>query len=368
MDRESLAHQLGQLEDAIRSIGEELALFLVYERPDRVEERPALARTFYAERCMSEAALNEMIVALRSVEAYVELFANELDFITALTDGRIERLRRRVRVIYNGIGWGITEGGFEPGRKALLPALADSFGLYCANSDAYTSALALHRFHSIHLLRALGVLAPPVWHFRRHGGWAAGRPPAGERVIVKSTYEAWSVGVTEDSVFVVDGRVDDRVAAIAESIGQSVTVQRFVAGREVCVPIVSCPGPELAPPVEQVLAKAPRDAEAFFTIGDNLDASAVSYVPYSCDEPTWQQMRETSFATFDHLQMRGIGRMDFRVDEDGVPWLTDVAISPSWDHESSIFASLSQLGLSYEAFLRVLVASAISVQAPWSAA
>jgi D-alanine-D-alanine ligase-like ATP-grasp enzyme len=79
-------------------------------------------------------------------------------------------------------------------------------------------------------------------------------------------------------------------------------------------------------------------------------------------------MRETSLATFEHLQMRGIGRMDFRVDEGGVPWLTDVAISPSWDRESSIFASLSQLGLSYEAFLRVLLASAISVQAPWSAA
>jgi D-alanine-D-alanine ligase len=185
-------------------------------------------------------------------------------------------------------------------------------------------------------------------------------------VIVKSTYEAWSVGVTDASVFIVGDDLDDRVAAISESIGQSVTVQRFVAGREVCVPIVSCPVPEVAPPVEQVLAKAPRDAEAFFTIGDNLDAAAVSYVPFSCDEDTWEQMRATSHSTFEHLQMRGVGRMDFRVDATGMPWLTDVAISPSWDRASSIFASLSQLGLDYDAFLRVLLASAISTRAPWS--
>ena len=33
-------------------------------------------------------------------------------------------------------------------------------------------------------------------------------------MIAKSTYESWSVGVTEESVFVVDDTCDERVAAM----------------------------------------------------------------------------------------------------------------------------------------------------------
>ncbi len=87
---------------------------------------------------------------------------------------------------------------------------------------------------------------------------------------VKSTYESWSVGVTEESIFVVDDTCEERVAAIAEEIGQSATVQEFVAGPEVCVPVFSCPEMVVTPPIEAILTKAPGDGEAVTTIDDNL--------------------------------------------------------------------------------------------------
>lgn len=354
--------RLRELEAALRRAGDDLALFMVYERPSQVADRPALARTYFAQRCVSDTQLNLMIDAFRSIGAYVELFDGELPFLRALADGNLDRIDRRLRVVYNGIGFGVTDGGFLPGRMALIPSVADSYGLICANSDAYTCAFALHRFHSFVVLRALGVAAPPVWHFRPKAGWMGEPPPRGTKVIAKSTYEAWSVGVTEDSVFVVDGACDRRVAAIAEEIGQAVTVQEFVSGREVCVPIIAFPEPIITPPVEQILTKAPRDADAVMTIDDNLNQSAVTYELFDGAEATLDSMRRTCLEVFDILQVKALGRMDFRVAADGQPWLTDAAITPGLSEASSAFASLSQLGFDHPSFLRLVVAATLGAR------
>lgn len=351
--------RLRRLEAALAERGSDVALHLVYERASRVVERPALARTFFAERCTTDEALNQMLVAFRAIGAYAELYDGEKPFLRALVGDGLDRLERSLHVIYNGLGWGVTPGGFKPGRKAMLPAIADAYGLLCANSDAYTCALALHKFHSFLVLRALGVRTPATWHFRAERGWMGPAPSPGTKVIVKSTYEAWSVGVTENSVFRVGHDCEERVRRVAESIGQAVTLQEFVAGREMCVPVLSSPQKVVGPPVEQLLAKSLGDPEAVFTIDDNLNHEAVSYVPFEGPSTLVAEMQETALRTFDILQMQAFGRMDFRVDSDGRPWLTDVAISPSWEPYSSAYTSFAGLGLDNDEFLRLIVAASL---------
>ena len=356
---EAAAARFLEVTEAIKRVGEEIALSLVFARPSLVDQRPAVARVAYAERCISDEQLSEMISAFRSIGSYVELFEGELPFLEALAGGRLSALDRRFQLVHNGIGWGITDDGYLPGRKSLIPAVADSFGMIGTSSDAYTSSIALHRYHSFVLLRALGVRAPEVWHFRRGLGWMGDPPPVGVKVIAKSTYEAWSVGVTDESVFVVDLSCEERLTDIAGSIGQPVTVQRFVSGREVCVPIVALPERLVTPPIEQVIAKAPRDRDAFLTLSDNFETGAVSYVPFDGPEHLVRQMASTTKRVFDIMQSDLIGRMDYRIDEDGVPWLTDVAIEPGWSRGAALFKSIEQLGLDYPQFLRLLMGGAL---------
>ena len=65
---------LRELERRFSKRAREVAIFLVYDRPDRINERPELARSFFAERCVSDDQLARMIEVYRSVGAYVELF------------------------------------------------------------------------------------------------------------------------------------------------------------------------------------------------------------------------------------------------------------------------------------------------------
>ena len=354
--------RLREVHDLVANAGERMAVFLVYERPSAVDARPALARTFFAERCSTDHSLTQIVESFRSIGAYVEVFQGEQDFIEALATGRLDSLGRPVKFIYPSIGFGITDGGFEPGRMALIPALADSYGLTCANSDAYTCAMAMHRYHSFVLLRALGVEIPPVWFFRRQEGWLGDRPINGTKVIVKSTYEAWSVGVTERSVFEMADDSDSIIADIASEIGQPVTVQQFVPGREVCQPVISARDLIPVPCVEQILSKAPGDPDAFLTIDDNLSDGSFVYEPFAADEPLLDELHRRANEVFRTFQQRSFGRMDFRIDAAGKPWLTDAAVTPSLSDDGSAFRSLELLGFSHPEFLRIVAGASLISQ------
>lgn len=355
------AQHLLVLERSLADRGPELALFLVYDRPGRVDDRPGLARRFFAQRCVSDTQLNQTIAAFRSIGSYVELFEGEQPFIQALASGRLHGVERELKVVYNGIEGGVGVGGFEPGRKALIPSVADAFDMVCANSNAHGCAIGRHKFHYFTLLSALGVRTPPAWHFRPERGWASGcGPPRGTKVIAKSTYESWSVGVTDESVFTADDSTDARVAAIADDIGQAVTVQEFISGPEICVPVLADPDPQVMPPVEVVLSKAPGDGDAVMTIDDNLEHAAVAYAPFSGAPQVEEQLREASLTAFDVLELQAFARMDFRVDSTGTAWITDVGVSPGLSTASSAFASLAQLGFDHASFLRVVVASTLA--------
>jgi D-alanine-D-alanine ligase len=220
--------------------------------------------------------------------------------------------------------------------------------------------LTLHKFHSFLVLEALGVRVPRTWQYRADHGWVGSAPPAGLRVIAKSTFEASSVGVTDASVFEVSDDDGVRLRALAESIGQPVTVQEFIAGTEICVPVISRNNPIIGPPVEAVITRATGSPEAVMTIDDALRPDGYSHREFSGPLALTEALGTTALRVFEMLELRGLARCDFRVDAAGVPWLFDVAVEPGIGARGSAFRSLSMLGLDYPGFLRVMLAASLS--------
>ena len=355
------SERLHAVEQALVRGAEDLALFLVYDRPERERERPGLSRTYFAARCVSDQQLDATIEAFRSVGAYVELFAGERAWIAALADERLTRLPQRMKAAFNGIGWGIGAEGFMPGRKALVPLLADAFEITCVNADAHACAVTVHKFHSSLVLDGLGICAPRTWHYRLAHGWVGSAPPRGTRVITKSTYEAWSVGVTSESIFETDDTLDARVAAIAQRIGQAVTVQEFVPGREVYVPVWSCPEHILTPPMEATAARAASDPDAVLTIEDSIQGG-VRFRPFDGPEELLERLCAMAIRVVDAFDLYGLARVDFRIDNEERPWVIDIAVDPGVAVENSAFQSAAQCGFDYQSFLRAVVATTLAAR------
>jgi D-alanine-D-alanine ligase len=356
------ADRLRALERALVRNANHLALFLVYDRPEREGERAGLWRTYFAQRCVSDQQLEVTVNAFRSVGAYVELFAGERAWISALAEGRLQRLPQPMKAAFNGIGWGVGVDGFMPGRKALVPLLADAYGITCINSDAHACAVTVHKFHSSLVIDGLGIRAPRTWHYRPPHGWVGGVPAQGTRVIAKSTFEAWSVGVTDGSVFMVDDTLDARVGAVAESIGQAVTVQEFISGREVYVPVFSCPERIVTPPMEALAAKAPGDPDTVMTIEDSLRGGGVCFRPFEASADLMENLGRTAIKVLDIFDMYGLARIDFRIDDADQLWVFDIAIDPGVAIENSAFQSLAHFGFDHGAFLRTVVAATLSAK------
>ena len=354
--------RLQALEKALQKRGRDLAVLLVYDRPSLVEERPGLARTFFAERCVPDSQLHEMSNAFRAIGAHVEIFDGDHRFLEALADGRHGRIDRSLLVAYNGLGYSVGDGAFRPGRKSLIPLVADSYGFTCANSDAYACAFTLHKFHCFTLLYTLGVNAPMTWGYEPATGWINGLPPIGTKVIAKSNYESWAVGVTPTSVFTVDDLCTERVSTISEAIGQAVVVQEFISGLEVYVPVLSCPELVAAPPVESILKRGPHDHDAFVTIDDNLSEDSLSYRRFDSSDTVQERLCREAKQIFGLLQMEGLGRIDFRVDAKGQPWVIDVAISPGMEVGGSASKSLAEFGFEHPSFIRLAVAASLATR------
>jgi D-alanine-D-alanine ligase len=348
------------LELGLRAVGPELAVFLVYDRPTRVADRPGIDRAHFLDRCVSDEQLAQMIDSLRSIGAYVEVLDGDLEFLTAVGTKGLTSVDRRLKLAYNGIEGGIAFDGFKPGRKALIPAVADALGILCSNSTAHACAIGRHKFQYFTLLQALGIRAPRVWHFRPDLGWAGGVSPEAEsRVIIKSTYESWSVGVLSETAIVVDDSFDERVADVAATIGQAVCVQEFVAGPEVCIPVFGVPQMVCSPPVRAILSRAPFDLEAIMTFHDNILGGGVTYERFESSPGVMDRLNNVALNAMQALELSAFGRVDVRIDHEGNPWVIDIGVSPGVSTGSSAFASIASLGFSHAEFVRIVIGASL---------
>lgn len=354
--------RLQAVEAALEERAEDLAVDFVFDRPSLLSRRPGLARTFFAERCVPQRQIEQMRAAFHAIGVRTEVFESDHAFLAAVARGATKRKSDELRLVYNGLGYSVGKDAFQPGRKALLPLIADSYGLVCLNSNAYACTITLHKFHSFRLLQGLGVTVPKTWQFRLEDGWVDGEPDHGIKVIAKSTYDAWAVGVNDSSVFVSNANCTDRVAALAESIGQDLSVQEFKSGKEVYVPVFSCPELVTGPPVESVLRRAPTDEDAYVTLADNLDDAAIFYRPFVADEEVLARLRGAARRIFDLLQMEGFGRIDFRVDAEGQPWVFDIAISPGMEAGGAGAKSVAVYGFDHARFVRLVAAATLATR------
>jgi len=87
--------------------------------------------------------------------------------------------------------------------------------------------------------------------------------------------------------------------------------------------------------------------------------------PFSIRRPrvgaTLSGPRRPSLAAIspDVLELRAFARMDFRVDDHGRAWLTDVGVSPGLAPDNSAFSSVFELGFDYPSFLRLVGAATL---------
>lgn len=194
-----------------------------------------------------------------------------------------------------------------------------------------------------------------------------------ERVIVKSVWEHASIGLDAASVIRRSGFDDAAALAAAiearrDSLGGEAFVEQFVQGREFNVSMLEAADrneAQVLPPAEIEFIDWPDDEPHIVGYAAKWDTDSRAYVDTprrfdhaARDASLLETLTSLARACWQAFDLRGYARVDFRVDEQGNPWILEINTNPCLSPDAGFAAALHAAGITLdEAIARVILAA-----------
>jgi D-alanine-D-alanine ligase len=249
-------------------------------------------------------------------------------------------------------------------REAFYPALFEELSIPYTGSDAYTMALTLDKWLTKLVVGQRGIDTPRgrLVTIEKLGDVVESGLGLAFPVIVKPNYEGSSKGIAGDSVARDQKELLPMLRAALRAYPDGVLVEEYVSGVDVAVGYIDGVGHDsgLLMPVEYLLDP---DAQNPFNIYDfrlkNLEPGGVHLrCPAALPRDVAARLRAVALESVRALGIRDLGRLDFRIAEDGRIYLLEANALPSLAPSSSIFAATTQHGLSYDATIAAVLNAA----------
>lgn len=270
------------------------------------------------------------------------VYYNELDFISDFME-HPERFKHCL--IYN-----LARNGLGNNKKTVIPAFCELVGLKYSTSSSLTCALCRNKYYFTTLIRSHNIPVPQSWLLNNNGEWEKDSPPDGLRVICKPVSESASQGVTQAGIF------DASPSMFKRYRGTQYIVQEYIEGAECEVPLFKVG--------DSIMVMSP--------VGINLNGNKIldeknsaenNYGFYRLKDTqtafTIDKIKNYAEKVFRLLQMDIYGRIDFRIDSKGMPYIFDIATTPYTTRHSSFSFAFDQLSLCYSDIYRAVISAAL---------
>jgi len=281
--------------------------------------------------------------------------------------GPASHLAARIEAFAPDLIFNTAEGRRGRAREAFYPALFEELGFPYTGSDAYVLTVTLDKHLTKLVLAGQGVDTPrarlvtarDLPSLKDSEGSLGVPVPA----IVKPNYEGSSKGIGDESV----GRDWRSVRALVEKLVKQypagVIVEEFIHGSDVTVPFIEGLGEDgVLTPVEYVVEAGARSKYNIYDYRlKNTESQRVGVrCPAELPRDVLQRIKQISKTVVRTLGMRDIGRIDFRLGDDGRIYFLEVNALPSLEPDASLFAASKRDGLSYpETIDRVVKSAAV---------
>lgn len=296
-----------------------------------------------------------ILEAVEMVETILTGDGHEVIRIPVNPDGRwVERVRKaKLDLVFNmceGVD-GVAE--LEP---AVIGAL-ELLGVPYTGSSSATTALCLRK-HLVNTLLDRAGLPVPRWAIARRGGPV---PLVSFPAICKPAAEDASLGVEQRSVVRTAAALADRLAAMHER-WDDIVVQRYIDGREVNVGII---GDRVLPIAEIDFGEMPRGLwrivsyKSKWELGSDEDIWAAPSCPADLAPELAAELAGFALTAWRTVGGEGYGRLDFRIDGRGRPWLLEVNANPDISPTEGLARMARVAGLEYPDLVRFIVDSAL---------
>lgn len=230
------------------------------------------------------------------------------------------------------------------GEDGQVQAFLDKTGVPYTGSDAASSRDAFDKIISKHCFERHGVNTPRYEVLRQGQPRTLPLP-----VVVKPPRQGSSIGLAKVM------REEEWAGAVelAAQYDRDILVECFIPGRELTVGVV---GDQVLPIVEIRAPQGHYDYKAKYTKG------ATEYLcPAPIDPDATRACQELAWKTFTALRARGLGRVDIRLTDDGVPYVLELNSIPGFTETSLLPKAARAAGIEFaelcEKIARLAIAS-----------
>jgi D-alanine-D-alanine ligase len=280
-------------------------------------------------------------------------------------DTHVGELIRRLESFGPDLVFNTAEGRKGRHREAFYPALFEELGLPYTGSDAYTCAVTLDKRLSKQVVAERGVTTPRSV-FVTHAG--AALPGLRFPVIVKPNFEGSSKGISQDSVVEDPSALRARLEVVLGQYPAGCLIEEFIVGKDVVVPYLEAASPATGGVLaagEYKINEAITGPRRFSIYDYKLKTEQCDAVevclPAELSEAAAAKLREQAKAVYEALDVRDLGRIDFRVTPEGEPYFIEVNALPSLEPGATIYEAARLVGLeSVEAVLDAVIRSAVA--------
>lgn len=272
--------------------------------------------------------------------------------------GNVNNLLEKLDELKVDIVFNISEGLYGRNRESQVPVILEMKGIPYVGSDGLTLALTLDKMLAKKIFLAEKIPTPRFMEAKASAD-LDNLDHLKFPLIIKPRYEGSSKGLSEDSRVKNRECLKKQVEFIVDTYHQPALIEEFISGSEYTVFIVGNKSPEVLPVVQIKIDGKLKLEDRFYTFA-RIYSNRLEYVcPARISKELDNDIRDLALKSYTALECRDFGRVDFRVDNSGRPFVLEVNPLPSLSGEDVLKPIAKHLDKSYEELVNKILNSAL---------
>jgi len=247
----------------------------------------------------------------------------------------------------------------------FAPAILDTLGIPYTGCGTQAVFQTSNKPLAKKIMRDAGI-STPDWI--EQDGFCAPKDTA-KRYLIKSSWEHASIGLDEHSLvhYTSKAKIVKEMNYRKEKLGGSCYAEAYIEGREFNVALISGKASVKVLPIAEMLFqnyspdklkivdyKAKWDADSF----EYNNTIRKFHFPEK-DANLISALREIALRCWDLFSLRGYARVDFRVDNNGKPWVLEINSNPCLSPDAGFAAALQQAKIKYHEAISLIIDNAM---------
>ena len=234
----------------------------------------------------------------------------------------------------------------------FIPALLNRYSLSYSGNPLEAIFTTTSKILTSRMLKASGINNPKAFLPSEHQLLITGNT-----YIVKPVWEDGSLGITEDSVFIYNKGVEERLKKLDDTHW---FIEDFIDGREFNISILAGEkGPEVLPPAEIVFKnykenkprivdfKAKWEMESF-----EYENTVREFPGIEINQVLREKLMSIALKCWNVFGLKGYARVDMRIDAGENPFVIEINANPCISPDGGFVAATKQAGFQFNIVLQ----------------